>query len=165
MDSKSSPHARLRSGELARLAGVSTDTLRHYERLGLLACPERAANDYRQYPFSALERVRLIQGALTVGFTLAELASLLRTRDQGGIPCRQVRALAADKLKEVEERLSQMQQMRDHLCHLLHEWDTRLDETQQGERARLLERLLNEQIKNEVPPRPTLLGQTRRRKR
>jgi DNA-binding transcriptional MerR regulator len=63
---------RLRSGELAQLAGVSPDTLRHYERKGLLAAPHRSPNGYREYPASALDRVRLIRRALAVGFTLSD---------------------------------------------------------------------------------------------
>jgi hypothetical protein len=69
-----------RSGELAELAGVSSDTLRHYERKGVLARPLRKANDYRQYPVSALQRVRLIRRAIAVGFTLDELASVFSVR-------------------------------------------------------------------------------------
>src|SRR5437773_925083 len=92
----------LRSGELARQAGVSADTLRHYERKGLIARPRRSPNGYREYPASTLDRVRLIRSALAVGFTLDELARILKERDQGGAPCRQVRQLAAEKLAEVE---------------------------------------------------------------
>ena len=60
----------LRAGELAQLAEVSTDTLRHYERKGLLAAPRRSVNGYREYPKSALGRVRLVRRALEIGFTL-----------------------------------------------------------------------------------------------
>ena len=73
----------LRSGEVARRAGVSADTLRHYEQRGLLGKPRRLANGYRAYPPEALDRVLLIQRALAVGFTLDELAELLRARDGG----------------------------------------------------------------------------------
>jgi len=83
----------LRSGELAALAGISTDTLRHYERMGVLPTPRRSDGNYRLYPAHALERVRLIRQALTVGFSLAELAKILKARDQDRPPCRQVRAL------------------------------------------------------------------------
>src|SRR5262245_28291588 len=66
--SKKTPSNRpLRSGELARLSGVSADTLRHYERKGLLK-PHRASNGYREYTRQAVERVRLIRGALAIGF-------------------------------------------------------------------------------------------------
>ena len=67
----------LNSGELAKSAGVSTDTLRHYERKGVLTRPLRGRNGYRQYPASALDRVRLVRRALAVGFTLDELAGIL----------------------------------------------------------------------------------------
>lgn len=74
----------LRAGQLARRAGVSTDTLRHYERKGVLPIPRRTAKGYRQYPHQALERVRLIQRALAIGFTLDELAGILKVRDREG---------------------------------------------------------------------------------
>jgi DNA-binding transcriptional MerR regulator len=64
----------LRSGKLAELAGVSPDTLRHYERMKLLPVPRRSSGNYRLYPPEALDRVRLIRHALVVGFTLPELA-------------------------------------------------------------------------------------------
>ena len=57
----------LLSGELAKLAGVSADTLRYYERKGVLARPCRAGNGYREYPAAALQRVQLIRMALVVG--------------------------------------------------------------------------------------------------
>src|SRR6266850_3914821 len=104
-----------RSGELAELAGVSTDTLRHYESKGVLARPLRKANDYRQYPAAALQRVRLIRRALAVGFTLDELARVLGVRDRGGAPCAEVRTLAAAKLSDLEKRLREMVDLRDEL--------------------------------------------------
>ena len=130
-----------RSGELARAAGVSTDTLRHYERKGVLPAPRRAANGYRQYPAQALERVRLVRAALALGFTLDELARLLRARDRGGAPCREVRALAGRKLSEVEARLRELSALREHLRETLARWDARLDAAAEGERASLLETL------------------------
>ncbi len=133
--------ATLSAGELAKAAGVSTDTLRHYERMGVLPRPRRAANGYRQYPTASLERVRLVRRALAVGFTLDELARVLSVRDGGAAPCKQVRALAAAKLAEVEGRLAQLIELRDELCTTLTEWDARLAKTEQGERARLLESL------------------------
>lgn len=130
-----------RSGELARAAGVSTDTLRHYERKGVLPAPRRSANGYRQYPAHALERVRLVRSALALGFTLDELARLLRTRDRGGAPCREVRALAERKLFEAEARLRELTALRDHLRETLARWDSRLSAAAEGERASLLETL------------------------
>jgi DNA-binding transcriptional MerR regulator len=128
-----------RSGELSKLAGVSSDTLRHYERKGLLARPRRSANGYREYPSSAIDRVRLIQRALGVGFTIEELARILTERDRGGAPCRQVRALAAKKLDEVERDLADLIVLRGELRELLNHWDSLLISDSTGGQARLLE--------------------------
>ncbi len=130
----------LLSGQLAAKAGVSTDTLRHYERKGLLVS-DRAANGYRKYPLEALARVRLVRHALSVGFSLDELASFLKVRDRGGAPCRQVRALAARKLEELEARIGALQLLREDLRMLLKNWDVRLSRTRNGKRAWLLESL------------------------
>jgi DNA-binding transcriptional MerR regulator len=137
----SSEKSFYRSGELAELAGVSSDTLRHYERKGVLARPLRKANDYRQYPAAALQRVRLIRRALAVGFTLNELAAVLNVRDHGGAPCTEVRTLAAAKLSEVETRLREMTELRDELRAVLKDWDARLARHAPGQRAHLLESL------------------------
>jgi DNA-binding transcriptional MerR regulator len=134
----------LRAGELARLCGVSTDTLRHYERVGVLAQPRRSQAGYRQYPAEAAIRVQLVRRALRLGFTLAELARILRVRDRGGAPCREVRALAAMKLEQLEVRLADLAGLRDHLLDLLADWDDRLERTPDGVRAGLLEVLLKQ---------------------
>jgi DNA-binding transcriptional MerR regulator len=154
-----------RAGELARAAGVSTDTLRHYERKGVLAAPRRSVNGYREYPPEALARVLLVRRALAVGFTLDELARILRARARGGTPCREVRALAAAKLADVEARLREMVAVRGELRATLEEWDARLAKTAGGERAGLLESLaapVARAINGNAPfPAPTW----RRRKR
>jgi len=131
----------MRAGSLAREAGVSTDTLRHYERKGVLPKPRRSPNGYREYPPEALARVLLVRRALVFGFTLDELARVLRARDRGGSPCREVRALAASKLAGVEARLGELAALRDELRATLDEWDARLSKTGKGVRANLLESL------------------------
>jgi len=131
----------MRSGELARLSGVSTDTLRHYERVGVLGKAPRTKSGYRQYPSSALDRVRLVRRAISVGFSLEELARVLRIRDKGGAPCRQVRNLALSKLEAIERHMEELALVRDHLQMLLKDWDERLALTAPGHRAGLLESL------------------------
>jgi DNA-binding transcriptional MerR regulator len=133
--------AYLSAGELARAAGVSTDTLRHYERKRVLPRPRRASNGYRQYPPEALDRVLLVRRAIAFGFTLDELARILAVRDGGGAPCKEVRSLAASKLIEVEERLAQLTELRDGLRSTLKDWDRRLESKPDGGRAGLLEAL------------------------
>ena len=133
--------AYLRSGELALRAGVSADTLRHYERMKLLAAPRRSAGNYRMYPPDALDRVRLIRRALGVGFSLAELVKILKVRDGGGAPCREVKRLLEQKLHEVNEQISELIAMREHLGTVLEAWERRLNGTPEGKPARLLESL------------------------
>ena len=141
----------LRAGELARLCGVSTDTLRHYERIGVLAKPRRSEAGYRQYPAAAVTRVQLVRRAVGLGFSLAELARLLRVRDRGGAPCREVRALAAAKLEQLELQLTDLAALRDHLRELLADWDQRLKRTPEGVPAGLLEVLLPAALRAALP--------------
>jgi DNA-binding transcriptional MerR regulator len=131
----------LSSGELADLAGVSRDTLRHYERKGVLPRPLRGHNAYRQYPPEALQRVQLVRRALSVGFTLDELAKVLKVRDAGGAPCEEVRKLAAQKLLNVQDQLLELTKLRDDLQETLKDWDARLAHRTNGKRANLLESL------------------------
>ena len=138
----------MQSGELSRLAGVSSDTLRHYERLGVLPKPPRTNGVYRDYPASSLDRVRLIQGALRVGFSLPELATILRMRDRGEIPCHRVRAIAGHKLQEIKRQINDLVMMRDQLERIVKDWDARLARTSKGTPARLLESLPHDMIRS-----------------
>jgi len=131
----------MRSGELARASGTSPDTLRHYERLGLLPKPPRTTGGYRNYPPQTQDRVRLIRRALSVGFSLSELATLLEIRDRGGFPCQQTVKLARKKLDELKDQIRNLTAMRRQLQRILREWDAHLAGTGDGKPARLLERL------------------------
>ena len=136
-----SGNGALSSGELADLAGVSRDTLRHYERKGVLPRPLRGHNGYRQYPSEALQRVQLVRRALSVGFTLDELARVLKVRDAGGAPCEEVRRVAAQKLVDVQDQLRELTALRDELQETLRDWDARLAHRTNGKRVNLLESL------------------------
>ena len=131
----------LASGEAARQAGVSSDTLRVYERRGLLPAPARDANGYRRYSPAAVERVRMIQAALDAGFTLAELARILRQRDEGGAPCREVFAIASARLEDLTARIAALAALRNRLARTIADWERTLAGTPRGARARLLEGL------------------------
>lgn len=131
----------LRAGELATLCGVSTDTLRHYERIGVLPRPVRSRAGYRQYPPESVGRVRMVRRALGLGFSLAELSRLLLVRQRGGAPCREVRALAAQKLEQLERQLADLTDLREQLLRILADWDRRLQASPEGTRALLLEGL------------------------
>ena len=127
--------------DVARATGVSTDTLRHYERKGLLPGVTRTAAGYRRYSAATVERVLLIQRALVVGFSLADLTRVLGVRDRGGAPCHSVRALVGERLELLNQRIDELLALRDELRLLMTDWDARLAKTPQGERAHLLETL------------------------
>lgn len=148
-----SESATLRSGQLAQLCGVSSDTLRHYERKGVLPAPRRLANGYREFPASALLRVRTVRAALALGFTLDELAEVLGERERGGAPCRRVRQMAAEKLAAGEARLADLERLLDSLRQLLAEWDSRLAATADGRRAGLLDVLVSHETVRPSTPR------------
>ena len=140
----------LRSGQLAQLTGVSPDLLRHYERIGVLPSPMRASNSYRMYPPKDVDRVRTVRRSLAIGFSLAELSRIFATRDRGELPCRQVRALAAEKLKRIEQSMAELRNLRRQLREILEDWDLRLAKTRRGQRAGLLESLTQEPARRKL---------------
>ena len=133
----------LRSGELARLTGISADTLRHYEKLGILATSQRTTGGYRMFPRSAVERVQLAQRALQLGFSLYELSEILRTRDNGGAPCHRVLNLTEEKLRSLDQQIEQLQQTQAYMRRLVREWKKKLKHTPPGCKAMLLHSLVD----------------------
>lgn len=111
--------AIVRIGELATECSVPTQTIRYYERRGLLPTAERTANGYRSYDESAPDRIRFIQRAQAAGLTLAEIAGVIQVRAHGTAPCQHVDGLLNDKLADVDERIGELQQLRSDLIELL----------------------------------------------
>jgi len=103
--------AGLRSGELADAAGVNLQTLRYYERRGLLAEPQRSPGGHRLYPPQALTTLRVIKTAQRLGFTLDEVADLvdLGTHRHGRRPDSSLQRRAASKLTEIEHKIADLQ--------------------------------------------------------
>lgn len=131
----------LRIGQLAARAGVSPDSIRHYERLGLLQTPNRTNGGYRLFSPAAVERVQLIRSAVRVGFSLRQLATFLRERQAGGAPCRKVRDTAERILADVDDQIAELQATRASLRTMLSDWDERLARTPASRPARLLDAL------------------------
>jgi len=109
----------MRSSELAGQVGVNTETLRYYERRGLLQEPPRTSGGYRNYPAVAVELLRFIKRAQELGFTLDEVEELLHLEAGGPDSCDAARALAAARKADLEARIADLQRMRDSLGELI----------------------------------------------
>jgi len=109
-------------GQVARDSGVAVETIRYYERAGLLPEPARSAGGYRLFPDGTVARLRFIQRAKRLGFTLDEVQRLLSLADNKAASS-EVRALAAEKLAGIEARLRDLQKMRDALSSLIADCD------------------------------------------
>ncbi|MEC9364363.1 MAG: MerR family transcriptional regulator [Pseudomonadota bacterium] len=108
----------LRISQLAEQAGVGIDTVRYYERSGLLPEPPRRPSGYREYPPQSLQRLRFIRRAKALGFSLEQIAGLLELSDQRG-DVEAVKRLAQQRLGEVEAKLLELQRIRDGLRGLV----------------------------------------------
>lgn len=105
--------------QLARAAGVGVETVRHYEKLGLLPAPQRGANGYRRFAPESLRRMDFVRRAKALGFSLPEVQELLALSDGRHGDMQQLHARAADKLATVDARLAELQRVRDGLAQLI----------------------------------------------
>lgn len=104
-------------GRLAAKAGVNVETIRYYQRRGLLSEPAKPLNGHRRYPADWAKRLRFIKRAQVLGFTLEEIAGLLRL--DAARACTQTRDLAARKLQTIDEKLADLTAMRKALGKLM----------------------------------------------
>ncbi|MDZ4097692.1 MAG: Hg(II)-responsive transcriptional regulator [Methylophilaceae bacterium] len=106
-------------GAFAKAAGVNVETIRFYQRKGLLPEPDKPHGGIRRYGEGDVARVRFVKSAQRLGFSLGEIAELLRLDD--GTHCDEARALAEHKLEDVREKLTALQQIQAVLSRLVHE--------------------------------------------
>lgn len=106
-------------GKLASLAGVTPDTLRYYERLGLVPAPPRTNGGYRLYDPALAERIGFIRKAQALGLTLEDIREVLRVADKGTPPCEHVRAALAQRLRDVDARIAELHTLRQTLSQAL----------------------------------------------
>jgi MerR family copper efflux transcriptional regulator len=106
-------------GALARRAGVGVETVRFYERRGLVRRPARPREGYRSYPQEAVRRIRFIRNAQALGFTLQEVKDLLALRVTAGTSCAAVRSRASAKVADIQRRLSDLDRIRTALEKLI----------------------------------------------
>lgn len=105
----------MRIGEVQERSGASRDTLRYYERIGLIAARRQAGNNYREYDEQTLLELDFIRQAQAMGFTLAEIGELLQARRSRTLDCALGAELLGEKLAEVERRLGELTALRDFL--------------------------------------------------
>lgn len=105
-------------GQVAKDAGVGVETIRFYEREGLIGKPERRPSGYRHYPPEIVRRIRFIQRAKELGFSLREITELLSLRVARGSTCADVRAQALSKMKDIDTKITVLQGMRAALVRL-----------------------------------------------
>ncbi|HZO66551.1 MAG TPA: MerR family DNA-binding protein [Kribbellaceae bacterium] len=109
----------MRTSELADKVGVNAETLRYYERRGLLTQPPRTPGGYRDYPAGTVELLRFIKRAQELGFTLDEVGELVHLNNGGPDSCDAARALAEHRRADLERRIRDLQRMHDSLADLV----------------------------------------------
>lgn len=106
------------TGQLASRARVNVETIRYYERNGLVEEPPRSASGYRKYPADSVERLRFIKRAQSLGFSLQEIKELLELRMRPDVGCADIRRRAQAKLEDVDRRLRELRALRASLVQL-----------------------------------------------
>ncbi len=150
----------MRIGELAKQTGTSADTIRYYERLGILPQPPREASGYRSYDEAATARLQFIQSAKLLGLTLDEIGDLLQIREEEEACCPHVLALLEEKRARIDAWLREGEAFRDALDRTIRSSRRQLSRTlEPGERCPVIERGLHEraeQATNGEAEAPTL---------
>jgi DNA-binding transcriptional MerR regulator len=109
----------MRVAEVAAAAGVAPDTVRYYERSGLLAAPPRTASGYRVFPPEVVDRLRFIQGCQRLGLRLKEIGELLSVRDTGECPCEPAEALLRRRIAEIDAEAARLTALRADLVRMV----------------------------------------------
>ncbi|MCL7939521.1 MerR family DNA-binding protein [Halomonas sp. ATCH28] len=122
----------MKVSELARLAGVTAETVRHYTREGLLHPERHPENGYQLFGQGDLDRLRFIQRARTLGFGVAEIRDILDHADHGDSPCPMVRDLLASRLPQIRERIRELQSLASRMEQALAAWEEMPDGTPDG---------------------------------
>jgi Hg(II)-responsive transcriptional regulator len=109
----------VRTSEVAAQARVNAQTLRYYERRGLLPEPERTPSGYRAYGADAVRLVRFVKRAQQLGFTLNDIEELLHLADGGPATCQAAKSMARTRIVDLEQRIDELTGMRDALARLI----------------------------------------------
>ena len=119
--------------QVARQAGVTPDTVRHYTRIGLLRPDRDAHNGYKRFSNADITRLMFVKHARALGLNLTEIAEILESADHGDSPCPMVRELVKRHLGDVERRIAELQALEARMCRALAQWDTLPDGVPSGD--------------------------------
>jgi Cd(II)/Pb(II)-responsive transcriptional regulator len=136
----------MKIGELAAKANCSTETIRYYEKAGLLPPPSRSESNYRQYTPAHLERLRLIRNCRSLDMSHEEIRGLLQALDASTDDCEPVNRLLDEHIGHVDQRIRELSQLRQHLAELRR----RCSEARSVDRCGIIEGL----SAMDAPPRP-----------
>ena len=117
----------MKIGEVAKVTGIGIETLRFYEKSGLLDSPSRTESGYRIYNADVLDRLDFIKRAQVLGFSLDEIKRIIGDRRAGQSPCAEVREIVRNRLAELDARMREMKRYRNELATALADWDERGD--------------------------------------
>ncbi|HVR96067.1 MAG TPA: heavy metal-responsive transcriptional regulator [Thermoanaerobaculia bacterium] len=129
-------------GQVSKLTGVGVETIRFYERHGLINEPQRKSSGYRIYSEEIINRLRFIRRAKDLGFSLSEIESLLRLRVDSEVSCVQARQQALEKIAEIEGKIQDLQRVRTALAELI----SACDEPRESSQCPILEALARQEM-------------------
>jgi len=132
---------KLKVSQLARIAGVGSDSIRHYERIGILPKAERSAGGYRMWNAHDVRYLKWIAAAKRAGFTLSELTEIFGMYRAGSPPCHAVRNLLQRKLVDMDQQIHDLSTLRSNLRSVLARWNGRLSRAAPGEFVSLFDDL------------------------
>jgi DNA-binding transcriptional MerR regulator len=122
----------LTRGQLARLAHVNPETIRFYEREGILPRPARARNGYRSYSVAAVERIQFVGRAKSLGFSLEQIRDLLKMQEAVGPACLNVKTLLTEKLASIREKKRELERMEIQVTSALNDCERSLEHNADG---------------------------------
>lgn len=111
--------SQLNIGQVAKQTGISVEAIRFYEKQGLIEVPLRSASGYRQYQAATVKRIRFIQRAKEVGFTLKDVNELLSLRREPGATCTDIKLQATQKIEEIDQKIHDLGQIRSALASMI----------------------------------------------
>jgi MerR family Zn(II)-responsive transcriptional regulator of zntA len=122
----------MKVNELAKAAGVSADTVRHYVRMGLIRAAQNPHNGYRFFSPEMLARLRFIKAAQRLGFKLQDIQLIFADADKGDSPCPRVRDVIAARIEESAMQIRELQDLQGRMQQALRQWDSMADGSPDG---------------------------------